>query len=78
MTKRDDIKKQIEEEDKRVYGETSISGSMPDPGSDDDVGEMYKKVVGHEPKGKTMAEEVEEAEKVRRGGIPHEGEEKEK
>ena len=66
---RDDIKKQIEEEDKRVYGETTISGSMPDPESDDDIKDAVKDITGEEPKDGvpfSIAEEVKKDEAARR------------
>ncbi len=75
--------KNLEEQEKQLVspteaGEESVSGSSPSPSSDDDVGEMYKQVFGHEPKpGETIADEVEEAEKARRGIEPHEEEEQE-
>ena len=73
MTKRDDIKKEIKRQDEEVYGEETMAGSSPDPESDDDVAETYKKVIGHEPKkGESLADEVDEAERSRRGQPAHE------
>jgi len=67
-----DIKKQVQSEDKAVYGEEAMGGSSPSPDSDDDIGEMYKEIIGHEPKkGESIADEVEEAERFRRGQPVH-------
>ena len=58
--------------------EESAGGSASDVESDDDVDEMYEAVFGHKPKpGVTMADEVEAAEKARRGHPVHEEEEEE-
>ncbi|MFC1649581.1 hypothetical protein ACFL2C_02585 [Patescibacteria group bacterium] len=46
MAKRDDIKKQIKKQQDEVYGESTVSGSAPDPASDDDVVENLKDAVG--------------------------------
>ena len=74
MSTSDDIKKQIKKQDDQVYGDDIAN----DPESDDDTDEMFKKFVGHKPKkGENIADEVDEAEKARRGVQPHE-EEKEK
>ena len=76
MTSRDDIKKQIEEEDKTMgSGDGTPGSSSPDLDSDDDVGEVFEKVVGHEPRGDSnIAEEMDAAEDRRRGIEPHEEE----
>jgi len=42
VSKRDDIKKQIEDQQNEVYGENTASGSAPDPGQAiDDVEEIF-------------------------------------
>jgi hypothetical protein len=64
-----DIKKQIQQQDKNVYGDTSISGSAPDPESDDDVEEVVKEITGEKPEqGQqfNISKEVEKDEKARR------------
>jgi len=62
-----DIKKRVQEQDKEIYGD------VDNPEKDDDVGEMYKEVIGHEPKkGESLADEVEGAERFRRGQPAHE------
>ena len=68
MSRIDDIKKQKEKENRDNYGEL-----YDNPESDDDVDEAYEKVVGHKPKpGESIADEVTEAERSRRGIMPHE------
>lgn len=67
-----------ETESPNVQGEESASGSASKPSSDDDVGEMMEEVTGSEPKpGQTLAEQVDEAERARRGMPPKEDEEQE-
>lgn len=68
-----DIKKKVKEQDEEVYGDTSISGSMPDPASDDDIDEALEQTLGKdsaeeagEHKTHTLAEEVEDDEISRR------------
>jgi len=64
-----DIKKQIQQQDKDVYGDTTISGSSPDPESDDDVEKVVEEVTGEKPKqGEefSISDEVEKDEKARR------------
>ena len=62
MVNQDDIKKKVKEEEEEAYGE--VSGySEPE-----DVDESYEEFVGHEPKkGGSISEEVDHAEKSRRG-----------
>jgi hypothetical protein len=71
--KAEDVKKEIEQQEKEVYGDTTISGSAPDPSSDDDVEEVVEDAMGEETseeiednKVVTLAEEVEETEENRR------------
>jgi hypothetical protein len=75
MSQRDDIKKEIEEEEKDSSGEGTL-GSGSFDGSSVDIDESYEEFVGHEPKaGEDLDEEVEAAEDNRRGIPPHEDEE---
>lgn len=63
------IKQQIKIQDDDVYGDTSASGSMPDPESDDDVKEMVKDIIGEAPVSGDpfeIAEEVDEDEEALR------------
>ena len=67
--KASDVKKELKDEQDEFYGDTSISGSAPDPESDDKVLEFVKEVTGNEPKPGdpfSLAEEVEKDEKARR------------
>lgn len=68
MNDQDDLESPAEED------EESLGGSNAGLESDDDVGEAYKEAIGHEPDGSTLAEEVEAAEKSRRGIPAHEEE----
>lgn len=45
-------------------GDTSASGEMPDPDTANQVDENYKAAFGNNPKGKTIAEEIDEDEKA--------------
>lgn len=70
MTKRDDIKKQIKQQQDDVYGDSTVSGSAPDPEADDDVEEILEEVVGTDinPGDEFhLADEVMEDESIRRG-----------
>lgn len=63
------LKKLIKKQDDDTYGENTISGSSPDPESDDDVSENLEKVVGTKLKRGdefNLADEVEKDEKDRR------------
>ena len=46
MGKRDDIKRQIKKQADEIYGEGTISGSSPDPDSDDNVADSLEDAVG--------------------------------
>ncbi len=46
MSKRDDIKKQLKQQADDNYGEATVSGSAPDPDSDDNTRENLEEVVG--------------------------------
>ena len=46
VAKRDDIKKELKRQEDEVYGENTISGSSPDPDSDDDVMTNLEDAVG--------------------------------
>ena len=64
-----DIKKQVKQQDQDNYGEETISGSSPDPESDDDVAEVLKQTLGADLKRGdefNLAEKVEKDEKARR------------
>lgn len=43
--------------------DTSASGDMPDPDTANQVDENYKAAFGNNPKGETIAEEIDEDEK---------------
>jgi len=58
-----DINKQVKQQDQDNYGEETVSGSSPDPGSDDDVAETLKQTVGVDLK---RGEEFNLAEKVKK------------
>ena len=80
MAKRDDIKKQLKKQQDEVYGEGTIAGSSPDPGSDDNVGDALEDAVG----GKInpgdefhLADEVMKDEEARKPGINDSAEEEE-
>lgn len=63
----EDVKNELKENEKRFYGEETVSGSSPSPESDDDVKEMVREVIGNTPKeGKpfSIAEEIEKDEKA--------------
>lgn len=81
MANRDDIKKQIKRQDDEIYGESTISGSSPDPESDDNTREILEKTVGNKINPGdpfVLADEVIKDEKARQPG-PHDagGEEQE-
>lgn len=71
----DDFNKLVDEEEKEDEvvddsGESSISGSAPDPSSDDDIEEDVADVIGNKPKAGvpfSLADEVEKDELDRRG-----------
>ena len=46
-------------------GENSASGNTPDPDTANQVDTNYKQAFGNNPKGETLAEEVDEDEKNR-------------
>lgn len=46
VSKKDDIKKQLKKQNNEVYGESTVSGSAPDPSSDDDVEQAVKDTFG--------------------------------
>ncbi len=48
MSKRDDIKKQLEEDQDRFYGDQTVSGHSPDTESDDSIEEMVGDVMGED------------------------------
>lgn len=67
MTKQnpDDVKRELEEQDDEFYGDETVSGSNPEPDSDDSVEEMMSDVVGEdfdETQEVDIAEEVGEDE----------------
>jgi hypothetical protein len=65
--KADDVKKEVEEQEDEFYGDATISGTAPDPSSDDDVDEVVKEVTGEKPEQFEpvgIAEEVDEDEKA--------------
>ncbi|MCH7641381.1 hypothetical protein IID22_04245 [Patescibacteria group bacterium] len=67
--KASELKKQIKKQDEEVYGEETMSGSSPDPASDDDVAETLEKTVGTDLKSGdefNLGEEVERDERARR------------
>lgn len=69
MAKRSDLKSKIKKQDDEVYGESAISGSAPDPGSDDDAEEVLKEAVGvdiNQGDEFHLADEVAKDEKQRR------------
>lgn len=60
-----DVKKQLEKQ-KDLYGDHDSSEKVAN------VEDLYEKAVGHKPKqGANLADEIEEAERVRRGKLPH-------
>lgn len=62
-----DVKKEVEEQEKRNYGDETISGSSPDPSSDDDVDEVVEEITGEEPgmfEPVGIAEEIDKDEKA--------------
>lgn len=70
MSKRDDIKEELEKEEDEVYGDETAVGSAPDPEKVGDTEELVKEVTGNEPEeGKpySIAEEVEKDEKEEEG-----------
>lgn len=61
---RDEVKKQEDE----FYGDSTISGTAPDPSSDDDVDEVVEEVTGEKPEEFEpvgIAEEIDKDEKAR-------------
>lgn len=46
MSKRDDIKRELKKQQDEVYGEGTMSGSSPDPDSDDNVMDVMEDTVG--------------------------------
>lgn len=61
----DDIRRELEEQDDEFYGDETVSGSNPDPDSDDSVSEMMTDTVGDdfdETEDLDIAEEVKEDE----------------
>lgn len=69
MTKRDDIKKKIKEEEEMSSGEGTLGSGSADLESDDDAADALGKVIGHSPvKGRTLGDESEEATKNRDAG----------
>lgn len=67
--KRSDLKKLIKKQDDDTYGENTMSGSSPDPESDDDVSETLEKTVGTKLKRGdefSLVEEIAKDEKDRR------------
>lgn len=44
------IKEELKKEDEEFYGDTSISGEMPDPESDDDTEKNIANALGNQPK----------------------------
>ena len=68
----DKLPEDLESEDD-ASGESSVSGSAPDPDSDDDTAAELADVIGNEPEpGKpfSLADEVEKDEMERRGIDP--------
>ena len=48
MSKRDDVKKELKKLEDENYGESTVSGSAPDPESDDSVEDMLEEVMGED------------------------------
>lgn len=46
VSNKDDIKKQLKQQNDQVYGDETVSGTMPDPESDDDIAESVEDVMG--------------------------------
>lgn len=68
-TKLNDIKKQVKQQDEDNYGEETMSGSSPDPESDDNVAETLEKTVGTDLKSGdefNLEQEVKKDERDRR------------
>ncbi len=66
--KASDLQKQLDKQQK-YWGdkdEESYVGSAPDPGSDDNIGEVVEEITGEEPEEKpfSIAEEVEKDEEA--------------
>ena len=71
MSKRDEIKKELEEQEEEFYGDETVSGSSPSPESDDSIEKMMGDAMGEDaaddvsdPKedGFNIADEIEEDE----------------
>ena len=74
MTKRDVIKKKIQDEEKSSSGEGQLgSGSTEDVTN---VDEAMKEAIGHEPNGGTLADEFQASSDDQTSKFPHEEEEK--
>jgi|GEM_PF-3276193 len=74
-----DVDELLKKEDDEVYGESTVSGSAPDPDADDDVEKIVKDVTGEEPEtspwGFNLADEIEEDEKaIEEGDLTEEDE----
>ena len=54
MSQRDDVKKQLKKQDDEFYGDQTVSGSAPDPESDDSVEDIIEEVMGEDASAKIM------------------------
>ncbi len=57
--------KEKELEEAVAEDSAELGASATEPAADDDVDKAYEKVFGNKPRGKTLAEEIEEDEKSR-------------
>lgn len=48
MSKRDDIKEELKRQEEEFYGDETVSGSSPDPESDDSVETMVEDAMGED------------------------------
>lgn len=69
----DDVKRQIQKQDDDVYGDETVSGSSPRPGSDADTEKNLEDYVGSDvnegvDEPINTAKEVHDDERARRGG----------
>lgn len=75
MTKRDDIKKKIKDEEKRSSGEGQLGSGSTEESTD--VDEAMKEMMGHEPNGGTLADEFQASSDDQTSKLPHEEKETE-
>jgi len=59
----DDVQKEVDELEDEVYGDETVSGTNPKPGSDDDTKKNLEEVIGNEPApGFNIGDEINEDE----------------